>query len=268
VALSAVLFGQTLAHGEYLKIGATSGSGNRSFNVANPITYNFGITTGGGTSNLTAINLDLWVDRGQGATSGILVTIYDAFGGTGNAVATATIPRPSVASSTVLATGTFNPVVSLPAGQYSVRLTTTATGSGNDTYSYRQGPLQLTDVSGAPLSQFYWVQDANTSGQASTSLTAATGVVAQHSLATQTVNFGSFRLGATLSQNVHLTNSNLPTSNNYSEALAGTSSTTATATVSGVPTTAAPLNQGQSTNLAVGLGSSSAGPVKIGRAHV
>ncbi|MFM8415051.1 MAG: beta strand repeat-containing protein, partial [Planctomycetota bacterium] len=242
----------------YLKIGATSGSGNRSFNSSNPITYNFGVTTAGGADNLTAINLDVWVDRGQSATSDIFVTIFNNFGATGSVVATATIPRPASASSTVLTTGSFNPVVSLPAGSYSVRLTTNATGSGADTYQYRQGPLQLTDVAGVPLSSFYWVQDQNTSGQASTTLQAASGVLAQVTMSGTSVNFGNFRVGSTLSQTVQVTNSNLPTSNNYSEALAGTATTAGTASVSGLPTA---LNQGQSTNLTVGLGSGTAGPV-------
>jgi hypothetical protein len=254
------VFGPSL-RAEYLKIGATSGSGNRAFNVSNPITYNFGITTGGGDSALTAINLDVWVDRGQTNTNPIVVTIYDNFGATGNVLATTSIPATMTASSTVLATGAFNPVVSLPAGAYSVQLTTATTGSGADTYFYRQGPLQLTDINGTPLSSFLWVQDANITGQASTTLTAATGVVAQHTLATQTVNFGNFRLGDTLSQTVQLTNSNLPTSNNYSEALAATATTTGTTSVAGLPTVAAPLNQGQSTNVTVGLGSATAGPV-------
>jgi fibronectin-binding autotransporter adhesin len=60
---------------------------------------------------------------------------------------------------------------------------------------------------------------------------------------------------------VQLTNSNLPTSNNYSEALAATATTTGTASVAGLPTVAAPLNQWQSTNVTVGLGSATAGPV-------
>lgn len=111
------------------------------------------------------------------------------------------------------------------------------------------------------VTNYFYIEDNNSTGTAGTTLNAATAVLASPNLATNTVAFGNFRLGSTLSSNVFLTNNNLPTANNYSEALAGKSTTSGGATVSGLPTVAAPLAQGAVATLTVGLPSNTAGPV-------
>lgn len=260
VATWSLVFGPPL-RAEYLKIGSLTGA-NRDFNATLPITYNFGVTTAGGSAGLNVISVEFIVSRGSGVTQPVVFTIYDNFGATGTAVATTSVAAASISASGFNPfTATLSSPLALTAGAYSIRLSTASPGSGSDKYQYKDGKLRLTLADGTSLNSFLWVEDNNATGNAGTTLTAATGVVAQHTLASQTVNFGNFRLGSTLTQTVQLTNSNLPTSNNYSEALAGTATTTGTATVSGLPTVASPLNQGQSTNLTVGLGSSTAGPV-------
>jgi fibronectin-binding autotransporter adhesin len=108
--------------------------------------------------------------------------------------------------------------------------------------------------------QFFYIEDSNTEGTAGTTLVAASPVLAQPSLDDQAVTFGNFRPGASLSQNVWLANNNLPTSNNYSQALAATSTTSGAASISGVPSFASPLPQGGAAGLTLGLASGSAGP--------
>jgi fibronectin-binding autotransporter adhesin len=241
-------------------VGNSTGA-NRSFDATAPITYNFGVTPIGENAGLIAIQFDFTALRGQSATAPVVFTIYDGLGGTGTAQATQSIPASSFRTAFNSATSVLTTPLPLESGYYSLKVTTAATGSGADTYQWKDGVLKLTNTSSTPLTSYFYVEDSNTNGTAGTTLNAVSGVLAMPSLATTTVGFGSFRLGDTLSQTVALTNANLATGNNFSEALAGTATTTGTASVSGLPTTLAPLPQGQSTNLTIGLGSATAGPV-------
>ncbi len=242
----------------------------RVFDINNPITYNFGVTLAGGAANLQGVQFAFFVDRGQNTTAPVVFNLYNGLGGvSGTNVTTGT--NVSLGITTVSATSyptaggnnifaSLSAPIFLTAGEYSVQLSTTATGAGR-TYSWRPGPLQLTSTSGGNLSNFLYVEDNNQIGSAGNTLNAANPVLAQPLLSATSVNFGNFRSGATLSQVLTLTNDNLPTANNYSQALAsGTTTTSGGASVSGVPTTASPLGQGFIQNLNVGLASGSAGP--------
>lgn len=240
-------------------VGQSTGS-NRSFTASLPITYNFGVTDAGAAAGLSAIQFRFTANRGNNATAPVIFTIYDGLGATGNVIATTSIPATAFGASFVTVDSTLSAPVTLPAGAFSIQLTTDSAGSGADTWLWKDGPLRLLSSSGTDLGRFLYVGDSNTTGTAGTTLTAATGVLAQPSLAAQSVSFGNFRVGSSLSQIVWLSNNNLPTANNYSEALATASVTTGSASISGVPTAASPLNQGFAAELTVGLASGVAGP--------
>ncbi|MGA0038532.1 MAG: beta strand repeat-containing protein, partial [Pirellulales bacterium] len=217
-------------------------------------------------AGLVAIQMDFVVDRGNGAEAPVVFTVYDKLGaaaGGGTAVSVETVPAITFpANSSNLVRIPFSVPVSLTSSYYSLGISTAASGTGNDTYGIRIGTLRLTNSVGATLSNLLYVEDSNTTGTAGLTLQAASGVLAQPVLSSTSVAFGNFRLGATLSQSVTLTNDNLATGNNYSEALAG-SVTTATggATLGGMPLVGSSLAQGANTSLTVGLPSATAGPV-------
>jgi hypothetical protein len=236
------------------------------FNDTLTRTYNFGVTAIGGSAGLTFDRVDVNLKGGNAASNvdPIHVEVRDGLGGTGSVLATGSFPAGSLTAQfefhEVTLTNAIAPgdPITLPTGGYSVRLTTANTSN----YFIKDGQLTLKDPSGtATLSNTVWIEDSNSDGTAGTTIAAVNPVLAQYTLASQTVGFGNFRLGDTLSQTVQLSNSALPTSNNYTEALAGTATTTGTATVTGLPTVASPLEQAQATNLTVGLGSATAGPV-------
>jgi hypothetical protein len=220
-------------------VGQSTG-GNRSFTTNLPITYNFGVTEAGAAAGLSAIQFRFTALRGNNATAPVIFTIYDGLGATGNVIATTSIPAASFGASFVTVDSTLSSPVALPAGAFSIQLTTTSSGIGADTWRWKDGPLRLLSSSGNDLGRFLYVEDSNTTGTAGTTLVANSGVLAQPSLTSQSVTFGNFRVGSTLSQNVWLSNNNLPTANNYSEALATASTTTGGASISGVPTAASP----------------------------
>lgn len=251
----------------YMAVGSSSGSGNLTVSATQPLRYNFGVTQQGGDAGLSAVQIDFTVDRGQQTTDPVIFTVYDGLGGTlgtGSAVSTTSVPAATFSSAS------FNPAtvaittpLALSSGYYSLEITTASVGSSNDKYQIKDGVLRLTNTARTSLSGLLFVEDSNTTGTAGVTLTAATGVLAQPVLSTTSVAFGNFRLGATLSQGVTLTNDNLATANNYSEALAGSvSTTTGGASMSGLPVAGVDeLGQGASTSLTVGLPSATAGPV-------
>ena len=263
VLLSAVS-GQ--AENVYMAVGQSSGSGNLTVSSVNSLRYNFGVTEQGGSAGLSAVQVDFTVDRGQQTTDPVVFTVYDGLGGslgTGSVVSTTSVPAATFSAAS------FNPAtvllaapLSLASGYYSLEITTNSPGTSNDKYQIKDGVFRLTDTTGSALSGLYFVEDSNSTGSAGTTLTAASGVLAQPVLSTTSVAFGNFRLGDTLSQAVTLTNDNLATDNNYSEALAGTlSAFTGGATLGGIPSEASPVAQGANTSLTVGLPSATAGPV-------
>ena len=258
-----LLGGSTVqAENVVFNVGNSTGA-NRAFDVASPIIYNFGVTPTGEDAGLTAIQFQFTAKQGNGATAPVEFTIFDGLGGTGTAVSSTSVEASKFLTAFNSVTSVLTTPLPLSAGYYSLKITTASSGSGSDTYTWKDGTLRLTNTDSppAPLTSYFYIEDNNTTGTATTALSAATGVLAMPELSTTTVNFGNFRLGATLSQTVTLTNDNLATANNYSQALAGTATTTGAASVSGLPTTLAPLAQGQSTSLTIGLGSATAGPV-------
>lgn len=143
----------------------------------------------------------------------------------------------------------------LAAGGYSIKLTTANTGN----YFIKDGALTLKGGGGATLSNTLWVQDSNTDGTATNTLSSSTPVLADPRFSSRNVNFGNFRVGAVLSQNVTLSNAALSTSNNLTESLV-VSGATGTNGAAQLPTFSW-LNQGQSAVGSFSMSSASAGVV-------
>jgi autotransporter-associated beta strand protein len=257
--LVALLAAPRAATADVISVGAQTGQ-QIFFSNALTRTYNFGITAAGGSAGLSFDRVDVNIKGGNSASNvqPVVIEILNGLGGTGTVLATGTYPAASLTQQFEFRQVPLNLTLTLPSGGYSLRLTTANTSN----YFIKDGQLTLKNPSGtATLSNTVWIQDSNTQGEAGTTIAAVDPVLAQYSLASQTVAFPNFRLGDTLSQTVQLSNSALPTSNNYTQALAGTATTTGTATVSGLPAVGSPLEQAQATNLTVGLGSATAGPV-------
>ena len=218
--------------------------------------YNFGVTdTGAGENGLLLSALKVQMKGGNSASNvdPVTVKIYSGLGGTGTVLATANILASQLNNQFSVIDVGFTPI-NLAAGGYSVVLSTT----NANTYYIKQGALFLSDTQGVTLTAGNWVQDSNETGTATTSLTAASNVLAQASLGTNTVAFGNFRVGSTRTQSVSLANSALATSNNVTEELTITSSAAnAPASVSGLPGSS--LAQGASTNFTVALNTATAG---------
>jgi len=201
VLLSAVS-GQ--AENVYMAVGQASGSGNLTVSSANSLRYNFGVTEQGGSAGLSAVQVDFTVDRGQQTNDPVVFTVYDGLGGslgTGSIVSTTSVPAATFSAAS------FNPAtvllaapLSLASGYYSLEITTNSPGTSNDKYQIKDGVFRLTDITGSALSGLYFVEDSNATGSAGTTLTAASGVLAQPVLSTTSVAFGNFRLGDTFSQ--------------------------------------------------------------------
>ena len=218
--------------------------------------YNFGVTdTGAGENGLLLSALKVQMKGGNSASNvdPVTVKIYSGLGGTGTVLATANILASQLNNQFSVIDVGFTPI-NLAAGGYSVVLSTT----NANTYYIKQGALFLSDTQGVTLTAGNWVQDSNDTGTATASLTAASNVLAQASLGTNTVAFGNFRVGSTRTQSVSLANSALATSNNVTEELTITSSAAnAPASVSGLPGSS--LAQGASTNFTVALNTATAG---------
>lgn len=237
---------------EVLTVGSGQGA-QIFFNSTLTRTFNFGVTTTGGDSSLALSRLDLTLKRDNSVTSDVVVSIYDAFGGTGNLLGSYSVAASSFNNQFGLVQVNITTPITLTSGDYSIRLTTADTNN----YFFKAGHLSLATTSGVSLASSLWVPDSNTDGTATTTLSSSTPVLADHALSTKNVNFGNFRVGATLGQTVSLTNSAFYTANNMTESLALASSTGSGATAS-VPAFSF-LNQGQSTNMTVGMSSATAG---------
>jgi fibronectin-binding autotransporter adhesin len=248
-----------------LVIGTNTGS-NTKFDVNRSLIYNFGVTTAGQTQDLRILAIDMIMDRGQGASADIVVDIYSGFGAVDGStvLATKTVPF-SLISSSSFATASFllDTPLSLNAGAYSVKMTTASSGSGSDIYQFKSGTLKLVDQNGQSLDKFFWVEDNNATGQATTSLIASEPVLAQFNLTggddadsaynTATIQAGNYRINSTVTKSTTLENSNFATSNDFSESLVVTENvaSSSNASVSGLPETV--LAQGTSANLDIQL---------------
>ena len=240
---------------QQIQVGTQSGA-NIKLPAGTDRIYNFGITNAGaGETGFALSSLVVYV-QGNNSSSNlqpIVLEIYSGLGGTGTLLTTANLDASRLTGQFAAYTVSFN-TLNLAAGGYSVVLSTTNTVD----YSFKSGALNLTDNSGVLLSSGNWIQDSNTTGTATASLQSSSNVLAEAALGTTSVNFGNFRLGATKTQSVSLTNAALATSNNVTEELSVTSSSAnAPATVSGLP--AGSLAQGASTNFTVALNTATAG---------
>lgn len=217
--------------------------------------YNFGITTAGADTGLTISAIDVNLKGGNGDVSPVVVQLWSGLGGTGSLIAQVSMPASQLTNQFVFNTLTLSTPVVLTAGGYSIKLTTANTSN----YFIKDGPLTLKGGGGATLSNTLWVQDNNTDGTATNTLSSTTPVLADPRFSSRNINFGNFRVGDTLSQNVTLSNAALATANNITESLA----------VSGkVETNGAAqlpvfnwINQGGSQTAAMSMSSATAGAV-------
>ncbi|MGA0112141.1 MAG: beta strand repeat-containing protein, partial [Chthoniobacterales bacterium] len=223
--------------------------------------YNFGVTTSGGTETVVLSNVLVSAKRSGGTTGNWTVELYNGFGGTGSLL-TSAFATNSVFGTTDFSTftlGLTNPV-SLTAGAYSIKLVSQATGVGNNQMYLKESKLLLTDSTNITntVSSVYWVEDVNTTGTAGTNIAPSDGyVLADYQVSTTNVNFGNYRIGATLATNVLLTNTAFATTNNVSESLTTSTSASNQATVSGLGTNF--LARGATTNFTAGLSTANAG---------
>lgn len=231
-AISAAFFLGFLFHAqatELVQIGGQTGA-QIFFDSGRSRTFNFGVTSQG--VGLELYEVDLYLKRSTNATLPVVINLYDNFGGTGNVLASSTISASAVSSSSFSVAAVFlSSTITLRAGAYSIQMTT----GGTEDFFFKEGLLSLSGSSGIlPMTQ--WVQDNNTQGNASTTLSTTSNVLADYSLSGTSHNFGSYRIGSTLNQDFRVTNSSFYTSNNVTESLVVSSSTSAQAGISGLTT--------------------------------
>ena len=254
----AVICLHSAASADTLKIGQQVGAVTK-FSVGNPLTFNIGVTNAGATENISVANVVLEMDRGQGTTAPVVVQFFGGLGGTGSLLASNTVAASEIGTAFAVATFSLGSNVLMPAGGYSVRLSTTSSGVGSDVYQFKAGAMQLVTSSNSLLPTSWWVEDTNTTGTAGTSLMASGTVFAQYVLSSTAVNFGNYRLGATLTSQVGLVNNALATGNNVTQALAASGSTTGGVnSLTGLPSPYLSVNG--TSNLTVGMTSAVAGP--------
>ena len=249
LASSATLSAQNSA----ITIGQQTNA-NVFFNNTLSRSYNFGVTSSGGSSALSLNSISVFLQANNRDNHDVNVSVYSGFGGTGTLLSTGVIPAASL-------TGQFDPYsvtlgtpLSLTSGAYSVVITTDHTTN----YGFKQGALLLTNTAGVTLTSGLWVQDNNTTGTATTTIAPAAGyVLADKGVNNSSVNFGNYRVGSTLSQSVTLSNTAFATSNNTTEGLSATSSLSGQANISGL--TSSYINQGASSSFNVGLNTASVG---------
>jgi autotransporter-associated beta strand protein len=217
--------------------------------------YNFGITTAGQDSAVTVNAFEVNLKGGNTASNveQVTVELWNGLGGTGSLLASVNLAANLLTSQFEFKLLTLATPLSLSAGGYSIKLVTANT----DNYFLKNGALTLKGADDVTLSNTLWVQDSNTDGNAGTTLSSATPVLADPRFSNRTLSFGNFRLGATLSQDVTLTNAALATSNNITESLAVTGAT-GTNGAAQLPTFTW-LNQNQGATVAFTMSSATAG---------
>ena len=240
---------------DVITVGAQTGQ-QIFFNNTLTRSYNFGITTTG--AGLTFNSIDVNVKGGNTAANQnpVILSVYGGLGGTGSVLATGTIPASQMTNQFDFRTVPLNTTLQLGAGGYSVKLETANTVN----YYIKDGNLTLTSTSGAVLNNLLWVEDTNTDGTAGTSLVASGTVLASWATGTNAAAFGNYRVtsGSALSASISLTNNSLATSNNKTQALAATGTTTPNVTLSSLPSPY--LSVGQSQNFTAALGTGITGP--------
>lgn len=257
VALCAVLtLGQVMGQVN-ITLGTTSGSGSQALTssiVNGGYTYNFGVTASAG--ELTLTNLSVAISRDNNTSLPVTVQVFSGLGGTGTLLGSVSIPASAVnVGSFSAVAANFAQPLSLPQGVYSVKISTTAP-AGNSSYNFRPAPLVLsgTDASNVTLTPEKWIQDNNITGNAGSTLTPSAGyVLADHGVATSSVNLGRFHTSGTGSTTTVAYNNVAPaTSGNLTESLLVAQGTvTGSAVVNSVP--GAHTAQGGSNNISLGV---------------
>lgn len=247
-------------HAQSILISSNSGSALAGLFTNQSYSYNFGITTLGGSQSLELTNIGIFLDRGNNTTQPFQVAIYGGLGASGPLLTNFTVAATNVRSQMSLFNLLFQGSLSLTNGNYSLTLSSSAASGGSTQYTVRQGTISLLDSNNATLPLTYWVQDNNATGTAGTNFQ-ANFVLADYQVNTSIINYGNYRLGANLSTTVTLTNTAIFATNAsggvVSERLAAAAFTTNAATISGLGTNSLPVSG--TTNFNVGLDSANVG---------
>lgn len=254
-AVALVAAAQSLS-AQTITVGSQAGA-QIFFNSTLTRTYNFGITTAGADTGVTITTLEVNLKGGNAASNvqPVTVEIWSGLGGTGTLLTSVSLAANQLTSQFEFKTLTLSTPLVLTSGGYSVKMVTT---NAND-YYLKNGTLTLKGANDATLSNTLWVQDSNSDGTATNTLSSSTPVLADPRFSTRNINFGNYRVGSTLSQNVTLSNAALATSNNITESLA-VAGTTGTNGAAQLPSFSW-LNQGQSAVGTFSMSSASAGVV-------
>jgi fibronectin-binding autotransporter adhesin len=257
IAITICSFAPLAQAQDIIKIGKTTGQLS-TLNAGTSFLYNFGVTTTGSAAGLALGSIEFTAGRGVNTTAPVLIQIFNGFGGTGSVVSTISIPASSINQGSA---GSFlanlGSQLNLGSGAYSLKVSTTATGN-NAEYSFRTAQVFMTSSSGVDITPDKWVQDSNTTGTAGETIAPSAGyVLADKALTTKTVNFGNYRIGSTLTQQLSATNSAFATSSNVTEGLTVSGSATGSASIANLTTSF--INQGTSSNFNVSMSSSNVG---------
>lgn len=248
------------ARAQSILISSNSGSGLLDLGTNAPKTYNWGITTLGGSQSLIFTNIGIYMNRGPQTATNFQVTIYRGLGGptNGNTILTNySISETNInQGNTTLFNLLLNNPILLSNGNYSLQLSSTA-DTGNTGFGVRQGTLNLFDSNGTtPLPTALWVADTNTTGSAGTNIE-ATFVLADYMVSKTNINFGNYRVGSTVNTNLSLTNTAPPSAGGVTEQLSTVATTSNAATVANLSTNL--VARAGVTNFTVGLSTVNAG---------
>lgn len=253
VLLSMGCLSSTLHANVLMTVGSSTGA-NTKIDSANTYTYNFGITSAASGLNLSQFSLQL--GRPSNQNSPVILEVYSGFGGNtgGNQLIHTTEFAASSFSGQNISSYTVNlsSALSLAPGAYSVRIRSDAATSSS--YSFKNGLLAL---GGGVVTESQWIQDSNTSGNATTSITPQAGyILADHTASTSSINLGRYHAsGSAPTSVVTLTNSAPATTGSLTESLTVAQGTlTGSAQLSGLP--GSYLTQGASQGVTVGISGS------------
>jgi fibronectin-binding autotransporter adhesin len=248
------------ARADSITVGGQTGSQIFIDATTGPRLWNFGVTQYGSSQGVTIDSFLPYMSASINNTNPLVISLYDGLGGTGNVIASSTSAASNWSNTFTTGTMPLGSPATLTAGYYSIAVSNTSAGGRG--FLFKPSTASLTGTSGAVLTAALWISDTNTSGNAGTTLATSGTVLANPWLSGTSVNFGNYRYDAASSgtATVALVNDALATSNNMTQWLAGTGSASATASFSGLPTSASALSVGGTTNLTVGLGRGVVGP--------
>lgn len=248
-----VLLPSAKARADVITVGSQQGA-QIFFNSTLTRTYNFGVTQSGAGLTVTQVDVNVKGNNTQSTLSPVIVSIYNGLGGTGSVLGSGTIAAGTLDNNFKFISVPFS-TLTLPAGGYSVLLTTTNTAD----YYIKAGSTKLTTNGTTSVTSSLWVEDTNVDGNAGTTLNAASPVLATWTLGTNAFGFGNYRVGTSLSATTTLVNTALVTSNNMTQALAATGTTAGgLSSLTGLPSPY--LSVGGTANVVAGLNGATTGP--------